>query len=391
MFPFTTPWSDETDADIARFRAEDPVPLVRLPDGHEVRLVTRYADVRLALSDSRFSRAASARPDAPTLMPGTQSPEAITSMDPPEHARLRRLVSRAFTFRSVERMRPRVAAMTAGLLDAMAEHGPPADFVAMLADPLPAMVICEMLGIPAAERAPLTSWLKASVDVTGLPPEQLAAAQGQAAMFLLELMAAKRREPQDDLLTALVEVHDGSDRLSEPELLMIVMSLFGAGQETTTSQLSKSVLTLFRHPDQHALLVDKPELVPNAVEELLRYTRLGRATFPRIPTADMTLSDTTVASGVSVFPVIYSANRDPAVFADPDRFDVTRADAGSHLAFGHGIHHCLGAPLARLELQEALGALLARFPTLQLAVPEAELRWDDEHVTGGLVALPVTW
>jgi cytochrome P450 len=195
----------------------------------------------------------------------------------------------------------------------------------------------------------------------------------------------------DDLLTALVEVRDQGDRLTEPELLMTMLSLFGAGQETTASQLSKSVYVLCRHPEQWDRLVADPGLVPQAIEELLRFVALGHAAFPRIASTDTTMSGVAVPAGSVIFPVLNVANRDPAVFPDPDRFDITRADAGLHLSFGRGIHFCLGAPLARLELTTALTALVTMFPTLRLAEPDEEPDWNSQTISRGLSSLPVTW
>jgi cytochrome P450 len=391
LFPFDTPRSAEISPEWAGLRDAGPVPRVRLASGHEVRLAIRYDDVRTVLSDSRMSRAAASVVGSPTILPASQGPTTIFNMDPPEHTRLRRLISKAFTYRSVEQLRPHIAEVVAGLVEAVAEHGPPADLVAMLADPLPGTVVCELLGIPAAERAPFHGWLAAIVATTPRPVEELVAATQTVNAILLDLLERRRRQPEDDLLTALVRAYDGGDRLTETELLSTVRTLFGAGQETTAGQLTKALLTLFRHPDQLALLADKPELVPNAVEELLRVVPLTVAVLPRIPTTDVELPGGSVRAGESIFPLHWLANRDPAVFPDPDRVDVTRPGAGAHPAFGYGVYHCIGAPLARVELQEALAAVLARFPTLRLAVPEAELGWQVNQLSARPAALPVAW
>jgi cytochrome P450 len=389
QFPFHGPLSFDPAPRLVEMQAVDPVPCVRIATGHDVRLATRYDDVRRALSDSMMSREACVAPDAPTIVPGAMSPDILSNMDPPRHTRLRRLVSKAFTARTVERLRPRAELIVDELLDDMMIKGSPADLVACLANPMPAIVICELLGIPPNERDPLYAWLHAATNPDG--DDELDRLTEQAAGYLLELISRKREAPADDLLTALVEVGDQGDRLSEPELLMTMLSLFGAGQETTASQLAKSVYVLGTHPEQWDRLVADPSLVPQAIEELLRYVGLGHAAFPRMASADMTMSGVAVPAGSVIFPVLNVANRDPAVFPDPNRLDVTRADAGLHLSFGRGIHFCLGAPLARLELTIALTALVTMFPTLRLAEPDLGPDWNTQTVSCGLKSLPVTW
>ncbi|HEY4456512.1 MAG TPA: cytochrome P450 [Pseudonocardiaceae bacterium] len=390
LFPFDTPRWQYPEPVHAELLAHDPVPTVRLASGQRARLATRFADVRTVLADNRFSRAEGAKPDAPTVVPGTNAPEMITSMDPPEHTRLRRLVSKAFTFRAVERLRPRCEQVVDGLLTRMARERP-ADIVTMLADPLPATMICEMLGVEVDDRQVFYRWLRAATAVVAAPPEEVEAATAQAAGYLFELFARRRAEPADDLVTALVQVNDEGDRLTEPELLMTVLTLFGAGQETTSNQLTKSLVLLLRHRNQWDLLVDKPDLVPGAVEELLRVVRLGPGAFTRVAVTDVELTGGRVAYGEAIFAVLNAANHDPTVFSDPDRIDVARDNASAHLSFGHGIHHCLGAPLARLELQLALHGLVTRFPALRLAVAESDLAWNTHTVAGGPITLPVVW
>jgi cytochrome P450 len=389
QFPFDVPLSFDPAPQLVEMQAVDPVPWVRIETGHDVRLATRYDDVRRALSDSVMSREACVGPDAPTIVPGAMSPDILSNMDPPRHTRLRRLVSKAFTARTVERFRPRAELVVDELLDDMVIKGAPADLVACLANPMPAIVICELLGIPPNERDPLYAWLHAAINPHG--DDELDRLTEQAAGYLLDLISRKRKVPADDLLTALVEVSDQGDRLTEPELLMTMLSLFGAGQETTASQLAKSVYVLGTHPEQWDRLVTDPSIVPQAIEELLRYVGLGHAAFPRMASADMTMSGVAVPAGSVIFPVLNVANRDPAVFPDPNRLDVTRADAGLHLSFGRGIHFCLGAPLARLELTIALTALVTMFPTLRLAEPDQGPDWNTQTVSCGLRSLPVTW
>ncbi|TCO53580.1 cytochrome P450 [Actinocrispum wychmicini] len=392
LFPFEGPRSVDPAPQAVQMQAVDPVPRVRLASGRQVRLATRYDDVRRVLTDSALSRAGCVGPGAPTIVPGAMSGsisgDLLSNMDPPRHTRLRRLVAKAFTAGHVELLRPRLAQVVDELLCDMVVKGAPADLVASLADPLPAIVLCDLLGVPFPERDLLYAWLHAATDPEAL---DLDAATTEASTYLLDLIERKRADPADDLLTALVDVRDGTDRLTEPELLMTMLSLFGAGQETTSSQLAKSVLVLGRHPDQWDRLVADPGLVPRAIDELLRYVGLGHAAFPRMASAGLELSGVAVRPGEAIFPVLGVANRDPVVFPDPDRFDVTRADAGLHLSFGRGIHFCLGAPLARLQLRVALTALVTLLPTLRLADPDAEPDWNPRTMAGGLSTLLVTW
>jgi len=387
-FPFATPPSSDDEPELARLRNEEPVAKVRLASGHEAWAISRYEDCRMVMSDSRFSRALTARPGAPSLTPAVQSPTMLTSMDPPAHTRVRSLINKAFTYRAIERARPRVTEIVDGLLDGMAEQDPPVDLIPSLAEPLPRTVIYELLGMPRAGRRPLERFMEYFGPDTEPPPaEVMTGAMG----FLAEMIELKRQQPGDDLLTALVQAHEGGDRLTQDELLMTTLLLFAAGQDTTRNQLCNSLVTLFRHPDQLRLLREKPELVPAAIEELLRYTRITQAGLVRIATADVVIAGVTVRAGDAVVPLSHSANRDAAVFDRPDELDLTRPDAGAQMAFGHGTHFCVGSALARMELQVAMGRLLARFPTLAPAVPLEELTWAPGQVLRTLTALPVTW
>lgn len=390
VFPFNTPPELDTDPHQAHLRRSDPVPLVRLAPGGVVRLVSRYADVKRVYSDPVFSRVAATKPGMPSLRPARRNPNLLISMDPPEHTRVRKLVARAFTRRGVERMRPRVQQIADELIDAMMTMGPPADFIDAFAAPLPAFVISDLVGAPSADHRRLREWMDVTLSITARSQEEVRAAGERMAGYLGELIAAKRADPGDDLLSALIEVHDeDDDRLSEPELLFTTHIMLIAGYETTAGLLANSLLTLHRHPDQLALLRDKPELIPNAVEEILRYVPLAQGSLERTATEDVELSGVRVPAGMTVIPLQYSANRDEALTADPDRFDLTRAPL-PHLAFGHGIHYCLGAQLARLELCTAYATLLRRLPELRPVAPES-VAWKAGMITRGPLALPVTW
>jgi cytochrome P450 len=390
-YPFGTPHTDDDDPGLARLRAAEPVTRVRINGDQEVWLATRYEDVRQVLSDPRFSRAANLTPGSPTLFLGEQLPDMMLNMDPPGHTRVRSLVSRGFTARAIERLRPRIQAITDDLLADLAAAGPPADLVAGLSRPLTTMVICELIGVPFAERERLLEFVQLLGAAITPTADEARRIMTESSGYLLGLIARKRRQPADDLLTALTETHDGGDRLTEAELLNTTLLLFAAGHDTTLNHLVNSVLVLFRHPDQLARLIGAPDLVPAAVEELLRYVRLTSGGLTRVATADVVVGGVRIRAGEAVIPIGHSANRDAAVFDQPDELDLNRPNAAGHLQFGHGIHYCLGAALARAELQVALLALLTRFPSLRLAVDEADLRWQPGHLVRRLQALPVTW
>jgi len=390
IFPFETPPGLDAEPEYAELRLDNPVPKVRLAPGGEAYLASRYEDVKRVLSDPVFSRAATSDPGVATLRPVRRNPYIMVSLDAPEHTRVRRLVARAFTPRSVELLRPRVEQIVDELIDAMVAQPRPVDFVAAFAAPLPALVVSEMLGAPAADVTMLRGWLDIGLSITAYPPEEIRAAGEQLFGYLERLIAAKRAEPADDLLTRMIQARDEEDRLSEPELLNNAYILLSGGYETTTGVLTNSLLTLHRHPEQLAMLRDEPELIPDAVEEMLRYVRIVKCIMERVATEDVELSGVTVPAGSTVIPLHYSANRDDAFTEDPDRFDITRKPL-PHMAFGGGLHYCLGAALARLELRAAFEGLLRRLPGLRPAVDASELEWKRGLLTRGPVTLPVTW
>jgi cytochrome P450 len=381
-------------AHFARMREEGPVTPVAMPDGSRLWMVTRYADVRAALADPRLGKDWASK-----LQPEGWSPDPVfgylsvhlLNLDPPDHTRLRRLVSKAFTARRVAALRPRVEAITGSLLDAMAGRAAAGeaetDLIDALAFPLPITVICELVGIPASDQDKFKVWSHAIVSSVIAPEEWRDAAAGLFHYFTA-LLAAKRRAPGDDLLSALIAARDDDDSLDERELIAMLFLLLIAGHETTTNLIASGTLALLTHPAELARLRSDPTMAAGAVEELLRYANpLNHAT-DRFTLEPVEIGGVTIPAREWVLCVTSSANHDPARFAEPDRLDLGR-DAGGHLAFGHGIHYCLGAPLARLEGEVAFGALLARFPSLTLAVPADELRWRPSSLIHGLESLPV--
>jgi vitamin D3 1,25-hydroxylase len=371
---------------LAALRADDPVREVATPDG-PVWLVTRYDDVRAALADPRLSKdwRYTLPPEQRAAAPGNDVPMMIL-LDPPDHTRLRKLVSRSFTVRRIAALRPRVEEIAAELLDGLPSDEP-FDLMARYAFRLPVQVICELLGVPAADRDRFGAWSAAMIDQVS--PEEAGQASAQLYGYLAELIARKRTEPDDALLSALAQVADDEgDRLSEPELVAMGMLLLIAGHETTTNLIGNAVLGLLAHADQLAMLRARPELMPQAVEEFLRWdSPVWNAPF-RVAAEDVELSGVTIPARALVQLTLGAANRDDERFPDAAELQVNR-DAAGHVAFGHGIHFCLGAPLARIEGEVALTALLNRFPRLELAVDPADLVYRRSTLVRGLSALPV--
>ncbi|GHJ32165.1 cytochrome P450 [Streptomyces hygroscopicus subsp. sporocinereus] len=391
-FPFPIRSALDPSPEYARLRAEKPVSRVTLPSGDTAWIVTRYEDVRFVFNDARFSRQAATRPEAPKLMPGVEGdPDSIVSKDAPDHTRLRRLVAPAFTVRRIEGMREGIQSTVDGLLDTMEEAGKPGDVVSSLAGPLPIITICDLLGVPPADRDRFREWSDTMFRTSPDELETAVGARNALIGYLAAMVQERRAKPADDLLGVLIAARDNDDRLSERELISFAGGLIVAGYETTANRLANAVLVLLRNPDQLELLRADPELIADAVEELLRFIPGGAAGgLMRVAVEDVAVGGELIRAGDGVIAITNSANRDESVWDSPDRFDIIRKP-GSHTSFGHGIHHCVGAQLARLELQIGIGTLLRRFPGLRLAVPEAELPWKKNVVIHALEALPVTW
>ncbi|WP_163510896.1 cytochrome P450 [Fodinicola acaciae] len=387
-FPFSAPERLTVDPLFAELRRDQPLCRVQLAYGEPAWMATRYDDVKLVLGDPRFSRAAAVDRDEPRSRTHKGAPGNILSYDPPEHSRLRRLVTKAFTVRRVEQLRARAEEIAGGLVDNLTA---PADLVEDFALPLPITVICEMLGVPYEDRVDFRTWSDAFLSTTRFTPSEVAYNVGQLREYMAGLIAQRREASRDDLLSGLVAARDDEDRLSEDELLAMAEGLLVAGHETTASQIPNFVYTLLTHPQQLAELRTDLGLVPQAVEELMRYVPLGAGGgSARYALEDVEVGGVVVNAGEPVIAAIASANRDEAVYTDPDRLDLHRKEA-SHVGFGHGPHHCLGAPLARMELQVALRTLLTRLPGLRLAVPAEEVVWRVGSATRSPAQLPVVW
>ncbi|MCT2585115.1 cytochrome P450 [Actinophytocola gossypii] len=383
---------DTVEAEVApmyaTLRRTEPVSRVQLPHGEPAWLVTRHQDVRTVLSDKRFSRAVAQGLDQPRLRVENMN-DGIMGMDPPDHTRLRKLAMKAFTARRVEKMRAQVRDLATELIDGMVALGQPVDLVEHFARPLPVTVICGLLGVPVEDYPKFTRWTEAFTNDESAMGDVVATLGPEMDAYIAELVAQRRRRPTDDLLGALVRSRDDGDKLTETELIDLAgAGLLTAGTETVSSALPGFVHALLKHPESLARLRARPELMPSAVEELLRFVPINTAAmFARYALEDVELSGVLVRAGEPVLPSLAAANRDPEVFADPDRLDLTRA-TNPHVTFGFGPHLCMGAQLARLELQESLGALLTRFPDLGVA---DGIRWKFGVIVRGPEVLPITW
>ncbi|MFC6088647.1 cytochrome P450 [Saccharothrix lopnurensis] len=378
--PFPDAFAFDPSPTWARLREEAPAVRVRTLAGALVWLVTRYDDVRLVLADPRFSRAGVVAPGAPRVGVSRPLPGTLPTTDPPEHTRLRRLVSGAFSPRRVEATRPWVRGLCEELADGLAEGG---DLRQVFALPLPIQVICTLLGVPYADRERFREWVELAYSLEVSERSRVEAAMAGLLEYVGGLVARKRRAGRsDDVLDELC-----ATPLTHDELVAFAVNLLVAGHETSANQITSFVATLLRDRRHWERLVAEPGLVPAAVEELMRFTRLSDVGQLRVALEDVEVAGVVVRAGEGVMASIGSANRDPRAFPEPDELDLTRAP-NQHLALGAGPHFCLGAQLARIELQEALWALLRRYPGLRPARPVDELVWRRVLVSG-LAELPV--
>ncbi|SFL55332.1 cytochrome P450 family protein [Geodermatophilus ruber] len=380
----------------ATLRTTSPVTRALTPVGLSVWLVTRYDDARAALADPRLSKdgdrlaAVLDRHTVTSQRRVSLAAELLRHMlnsDPPDHTRLRKLVGRAFTVRAIAGLRPRIEQIATELADRMAAGPAEVDLLDTFAFPLPMTVICELLGVPDVDRTAFRGWTR-SLLATDDDTLERTAAMAAMAQYLVDLVADKRARPGEDMLSAIVAASEHADRLSPDETVAMAFLLLVAGHETTVNLIGNGMLALLRRPDRLAGLRADPDLTPRAVEEFLRFDGpVDLATF-RHTTEPVEIGGVTVPAGEIVLVALSSANRDPARFPDPDELDLQREAAG-HLGFGFGLHHCLGAPLARLEGDVAFRTLLARFPAMALAVDPAALTWRSSILIRGLTRLPV--
>lgn len=388
-YPFGHASGLRPDPTYRELRDRPGLARVAPPYGTWAWLVTRHDEVRAVLEDRRFSRALASTPTEPRVTATALVPGSLLSLDPPEHTRLRRATARWLSRQNAERLRPRIARTVESLLDAVRRHGPPVDLMAAFARPLSATVIYDMLGVPGADRAAFHAWATARRGALWtLSPTGITEAGGRLRHYLTDLVRARRAEPGDDLLSSLIGP-SAREPVSAAEAVSLGGVVLAGGSEITAGRIGSIGYALLTRPDLAAALRAEPGLVPQAVEELLRYTTLGARVRVSVAAEDIEVAGTLIRAGEAVMPSRCAANRDAAAFPDPDSIDLTRAPC-DHVAFGHGPHYCTGAPLARVELQLAVEALLRTFPTLRLAVPAAEVRWGSPALWAP-EELPVTW
>ncbi|HEX4248052.1 MAG TPA: cytochrome P450 [Pseudonocardia sp.] len=380
-------------AELGELRETAPITRVTLWDGSMPWLITRHEHVRAVLADRRFS-ADTTRPGFPVVSASTlarrRTAPAFISMDDPDHARFRRMLIGEFTVRRIGTLRPRIERLVGELLDEMAAGPKPVDLVTAFALPVPSLVICELLGVPYADHDYFQEHSKALLDTRTDAAEAVRRTE-ELRDYLADLVAEREHTPAEDLLGHLATRYVLRGELTRDEAASMALLLLVAGHETTANMIGLGTLTLLHHPEQAAQLRDgEPTLVNAAVEELLRLLSVTHTGRRRQATEDVELAGVTIRAGEGVIAAGDAANRDPTEFAHPDELDLHR-ESNHHVAFGFGVHQCLGQPLARLELQVAYPALLRRFPTLRVAAPLEQLAFRDEMVVYGVHALPVTW
>jgi len=386
QLPFEQAWPVASAPGLRALQAQGAVHKVRTATGDQAWLVTGYEEVRQLLADPRLGRShpdpgSAARTGESVLFGG---PLGDYETEDADHARMRSLLQPHFAPGRMRALRPRVEELTAGLLDELGRRDRPADLVEALAAPLPILVICELLGVPYQDRSRFRGWTRAAADVR----DRARSEQGLAALFGYgrQLVARKRGQPGDDVISRLRAARGADD----DEIAMLSMFLLFAGHETTVVAIGMGALMLLTHGRQWQALRDDPGLIPAAVEEMLRAPGTSGGGIPRYARADLQISGVPVRAGDLVLLDNGAANHDATAFPDPDRFDITRP-AASHLTFGHGPRYCIGAPLARIELQAVFSQLIPRFPGMHLAVPAEQLTLDTGSLTRGLARLPVTW
>ena len=381
-------------AELREIRDTEGVRTVTNAFGMQVHLITRHEDIKNVLSDhERFSNGRPPGfvvPGAPQVSEEEQASSRagnLLGLDPPEHSRLRRMLTPEFTIRRMKRLEPRITEIVDSQLDAMENAGPPVDLVDNFALPIPSLVICELLGVPYDDREDFQHRSARQLDLSLPIPERLEL-QRQGRVYMTSLVQRARQRPGEDILGMLIREH--GDELTDDELIGVAALLLLAGHETTSNMLGLGTLALLRHPEQLAAVRDDPDAVGPAIEELLRWLSIVQTAIPRITTTDVEIAGVKIPAGKLVFASLPSGNRDPGFIDSPEVLDIRRGAPG-HLGFGHGVHHCLGAPLARMEMRIAFPALLRRFPNLALAEDFEDVQFRSFHFIYGLKSLEVCW
>jgi pentalenolactone synthase len=376
---------------LRELQAERPITRVRTPAGDEAWLVTRYAEVKQLLGDSRLGRSHPDPEHAPRISDSILfgGPMESYETEHADHAQMRALLTPFFSAKRMQALRPQVEALVDQLLDALATQTPPVNLHEALSFPLPVLVICELLGVPYEDREQFRAWSTAMADLHDR--DRATAALRRLVAYMGELVTRKRAHPEDDVISGLCAAQTTQGgQLSDAHVAFLAAMLLFAGHETTVVRIDVGTLLLLTNPDQRQAFLRAPELVTSAVEEILRASDSGSGGLPRYARADIEMGGVTIRAGEAVLLSLGAANHDERAFADPDRFDIGRA-SNAHLTFGYGPRFCIGAPLARMELQAVFARLLPRLPTLRLAMPFEHLRVRSDLLTGGLAELPVTW
>jgi cytochrome P450 len=377
----------------AQLREMAPIINISSSPGHQVWMVTRFNEAVQVLKDNRFSvEFARNRTEYFEYADragggGFILNRSMISVDEPDHSRLRKLVSKGFTPRYIEGLRPRIQDLANELLDKVTNRGE-MDLIGDFAYPLPINVISEMMGVPPADRSQIREW--SAVIARNYDDPQKEVKLDAFSKYVHQLVAEKRAKPQDDLVSKLVRIEEDGDRLSEQELLSMVALLIFAGHETTSNLIGNGALALFDHPEQMHKLIKDPGLIPSAVEEMLRFCGPVLSPAPRHALEDMEIGGQAIHAGDMVMVIVASANHDPSQFTSPEELEIART-MEKHIAFGQGIHYCLGAPLARLEGEIAFTALLKRTPDIHLRVPREEIQWNASMILRGISTLPVAF
>jgi cytochrome P450 len=373
---------------LRELQATCPIARVRTPTGDEAWHVVRFGELKQLLTDRCLGRSHSDPEHAPrisdSILFGGPAENFQTELS--DHEQMRSLLTPFFSARRMDALRPAVDARLNELLDALLALTPPVDLHKALSFPLPVLVICDLLGVPYEDRHEFRAWTRDMADIHH--PRRASLGWKNLIGYMRELVRRKRREPADDVISGLCQAYGGA--LSDEHVASLAAVLLFAGHETTVVRIDLGTLLLLEHPEQREILLQSPDLVDNAVEEILRASFAGGGGLPRYPREDVAIGNVVLRAGDAVMLDIGAANHDPAVFEHPDRFDVRRKP-NPHLAFGYGPRYCIGAPLARIELQAVFARLFARFPRLRLAVPREQLVARDDVLTGGLATLPVTW
>ncbi|MEO5877823.1 MAG: cytochrome P450 [Streptosporangiaceae bacterium] len=378
---------------LSRTDQDEPLGSLSLPSGDTVTLATRHADVQQVLADPRFTRELYRYSGSPRLVAGTDisdDRDSLLNMDGPRHIRLRRIVSGAFTPKRIESWRPRVQEIAERLVQEMTSGGSPTDLVEALTFPLPVTVISELLGVPAEDAPRFRAWADSSLSTATGSADERATATREFLAYIRDFVVARQREPGEALIDLLIQARDDDGALTEGELVSLVKNMVTAGHETTAKTLAAGVFTMLAQPGLYASLVRDATLIPAAVEEMLRHCMPAEMAMPRLATCPIDLHSGPIESGHAVVPALAAANRDPETFPDPDCFVLDRPD-NPHVAFGYGPHYCLGASLARLEMQTALTVLTQRLPTLALTHPSKHIAWTSKGLVRGPEHLSVTW